>query len=83
MKNVPITLTFSENFMRDLHTYVPKRKFSKFFYELAQKEIEKRKQDLAQAFREAAQDEDLNAESELWDACIGDGIDDSNEYKKG
>lgn len=83
MRNLPITLTFPEEFIRDLHSYVPKRQLSRFFYEIAQKEIEHKKQELAQAFREAAQDEDLNAEFEVWDTCVGDGVDESNEYQAG
>lgn len=30
---------------------------------------------MAQAFKEAAKDEELNAEFEMWDSCIGDCID--------
>ena len=81
MKNLPITLTFPESFIRDLHSYIPKRKLSHFFYEIGQKEIESKKKELAQAFREAAKDEELNAEFEIWDNCIGDGIDETNDYK--
>lgn len=82
VRNLPITLTFPEDFLRDLHSYVPKRQLSRFFYELGQKELEHKKQELAQAFREAAEDENLNEEFNVWDTCVGDGIDETNEYKK-
>lgn len=51
-----------------------------FFMNLPRKSFNKKKE-LAQAFREAAKDEELNAEFEIWDTCIGDGIDETNECK--
>lgn len=81
MRNQPITLTFPEEFIRDLHSYVPRRQLSKFVYEIVRKELESKKAKMARAFREAAQDEELSAEFELWDSCIGDGIDETNGYQ--
>lgn len=37
--------------------------------------IENKEEQIACAFREAAKDEELNEELELWDNCIGDGLD--------
>lgn len=80
MSNQPITLTFPEEFIQDLHSYIPRRQLSKFVYQIVYKELEKKKEQMARAFREAAKDEELNAEFELWDTCIGDGLDETNDY---
>lgn len=67
MRNLPITLTFPEKFIKDLHSYVPKRHLSRFIYEIVQKELDhKREYEMAQAFKEAAQDENLNKDSKEW-----------------
>ena len=81
MRKIPITLSFPEQIVKDLHAYIPRRQLSMFVYETVQRELELKKQEMAQAFREAAMDEDLNAEFELWDPCVGDGLDETNEYK--
>lgn len=81
MGKVPITLTFPEEFVRDLHSYIPRRQLSQFIYAAVFDDLENKKKQMAQAFREAAQDEELNKEAELWDNCIGDGLDETNEYK--
>ncbi len=80
MKRLPITLTLPENLIRDLHLYVSNRKISQFVTELVEKEIQKKKKLLAQAYKEAAQDEEMNEEIELWDQCRGDGLDETNAY---
>ena len=36
--------------------------------------------DIAREYREAAEDEELNAEFKLWDVCMGDGLDETNDY---
>lgn len=74
MRKIPIILTFPEDFIRDLHSYVPRRQRSNFIYKAAYNELELKKAQLAAAFKESAADEELNAEFELWDNCIGDGL---------
>lgn len=80
-RKIPITLTFPEEFIRDLHAYVPRRQLSQFIYKAVYDDLELKKKQMAKAFIEAAKDEELNAEFEIWDNCIGDGLDETNEYK--
>lgn len=80
MKNVPITLTLPENLVKDLHLYVSRRQISKFVAKMVQRGLEIKKDKLARDFREASQDAERNAEIELWDTAIGDGLDETNDY---
>lgn len=80
MRKVPITLTLPENLIRDLHLYIPARGISGFVSALIQKGLEKKKSTIAQQYKEAAADEERNKEAAEWDVCIGDGLDESNEY---
>jgi hypothetical protein len=80
MKNIPITLTLPESLIRDLHLYVSRRQISKFVAQMVAKGLETKKEKLAREFREASQDAERNAEIELWDTLIGDGLDETNAY---
>lgn len=80
MKKIPITLTLPENLVKDLHLYITRRQISKFVAEMVEKGLENEKTKLAKEFREASQDEDRNAEIELWDELSGDGLDETNDY---
>ncbi|MBA2368372.1 MAG: hypothetical protein H0V82_05030 [Candidatus Protochlamydia sp.] len=80
MKNVPITLSLPENIVRDLHLYVSRRQISKFVSEVVEKGLENRKELLAQEFREASLDKEMNKEFKLWDQLSGDGLDETNSY---
>ncbi len=82
-KKTHISITLTESLIRDMRTYVPQRQVSKFIQEIVQKEIDHKKEMWAQAYREAAQDEERNAEIALWDNLIGDGLDETNEYSSG
>ena len=42
--------------------------------------LEKEKQKLAIEFMEASQDVERNAEIEVWDTLIGDGLNETNTY---
>lgn len=75
-----ISITLTESLIRDLRTYVPQRQVSKFIQESVQKEIDHKKEMLAKAYQEAAQDEERNTEIALWDNLIGDGLDETNNY---
>lgn len=81
MKKVPITITLPESLIRDLHSYIPRRQLSSFISKAVFDELEQKKEKMAIAFREAANDEDLNKEFEIWDTCIGDGLDETNNYQ--
>lgn len=76
-----ITITLPEALIRDLHLYIPDRGISGFVSNLVQKGIEEMKSRVAQEYREAAADEERNNEAAEWDVCIGDGLDETNEYK--
>ena len=80
MKNIPITLTLPENFVRDLHLYISRRGISKFVTKAVVKGLETEKQKMAREFREASQDEERNAEVELWDSLSDEGLNEENEY---
>lgn len=80
MKNIPITLTLPESVVRDLHLYISRRQISKFVAELVERGLEAKKDKLAREFREASQDAERNAEIELWDSTIEDGLDETNAY---
>ncbi len=80
MSNIPITITLPEDQIKELHLYIPRRKISNFIADLVRKGLETKKQQLACEFREAAQDEERNAEIQLWDTTIGDGINNANDY---
>lgn len=80
MRRLPITLTLPEHLIKDLHLYISQRQISRFVAEQVEKGLQEKKELLAQAYREAAEDEDLNKEAQLWDECIGDGLDESNDY---
>jgi hypothetical protein len=80
MKNVPITLTLPENLVKDLHLYISRRHISKFVAQMVEKGLESRKEMLAKEFREASQDSERNAEIEIWDTTLGDGINETNDY---
>lgn len=80
MKNIPITLTLPEDLVRDLHLYISKRQISKFVAQLVQKGLESKKERLAREIREAAQDTERNAEIEVFDALLDEGLDETNAY---
>ena len=80
MKRLPITLTLPENLIKDLHVYLSKRQISRFVEKQVEKGLQEKKDLLAKAYQEAAQDEEMNKEIEIWDICIRDGLDESNEY---
>jgi hypothetical protein len=81
MKKIPITITLPKSLIEDLHSYIPRRQLSHFISQAVFDELKHKKEMMAQAFREASQDEKLNAELEIWDVSIGDGLDETNEYK--
>lgn len=81
MKKVPITITLPENLIKDLHLYIPERGISGFVSNLVQKGLEEKKYNVAKQYREAAADEERNKEAAEWDVCIGDGLDETNDYK--
>jgi hypothetical protein len=80
MSNIPITITLPEDQVKELHLYVSRRHISKFIAELVGKGLETKKQQLAQEFQEAAQEDERNAEIKLWDTLSGDGLDETNAY---
>lgn len=80
MKNIPITLTLPESLVRDLHLYISRRQISKFVAQVVEKSLEIRKEQLAKEFQEANRDVERNEELKLWDAALGDGLDDENDY---
>ena len=80
MKKIPITLSFPESLVKDLHLYISPRQISKFVAQMVEKGLENKKEMLAREFREASQDSERNAEIEMWDTTIGDGIDETNDY---
>lgn len=81
MRKIPITITLPEDVIRDMRSYISQRKISQFISELVKKEIANKKKALIKEFQEAAKDEEMNAEFEIWDSCIGDGLDEANDYK--
>lgn len=81
MRKIPITITLPESLIRDLHLYIPERGISGFVSGLVEKGLEEKKYSVAQQYREAAADEERNREAAEWDVCIGDGLDETNEYK--
>ncbi len=81
MRRMPITITLPEALIRDLHLYIPDRGISGFVSGLVQKGLEEKKNSVAQQYREAASDHERNSEAEEWDIAIGDGLDETNEYK--
>ena len=80
MGKAQITLTLPESLIRDLHLYIPQRGISGFVSKLVDKGLEEKRELMAREFREAALDEERNAEIEEWDVCIGDGLNESNNY---
>lgn len=78
MKRIPITLTLPEGLVKDLHLYLAKGKISKFVSQMVEKGLAAEKEKIAREFREASQDSDRNAEIELWDSALGDGLDENN-----
>lgn len=80
MRKKPITVTLPENLIRDLHFYIPQRGISNYVSNLIQKGLEEKKYSVAQQYREAAVDKERNKEAAEWDVCIGDGLDETNEY---
>jgi hypothetical protein len=83
MRKVSITITMPEKLIRELHLYTPKREISKFVSHLVEQGIEEKKRQLARDFEEAAADEERNAEIAEWDVCMGDGLNETNEYHEG
>lgn len=81
MRKVPITITLPEDLIRDLHSYIPRRQLSSFISKAVFERLEHKKESMASAFREAATDEELNQEFDVWDTCIGDGLDETNDYQ--
>jgi hypothetical protein len=80
MRNIPITLTLPEDLIKDLHLYISRRQISKFVAEQVENGLKIKRETLAREFREANQDAERNAEIELWDTLIGDGINETNKY---
>ena len=80
MKKIPITLTLPEDLVRELHLYISRRQISKFVAQLVHKGLENKKDRLAREIREAAQDAERNAEIEIFDALLDEGLDETNGY---
>jgi hypothetical protein len=80
MRRLPITLTLPENLVKDLYFYLSKGQISRFVVEQVEKGLQEKKNLLAEAYKEAVEDEEIMQEIEMWDQCIGDGLDESNEY---
>lgn len=80
MRNIPITLSLPENLVRDLHLYVSRRSMSKFVAQQVEKGIKFQRDLLAKDYIEASKDTERNAEMEIWDTAIGDGLDETNAY---
>jgi hypothetical protein len=78
MKRVPITLTLPEDLVKDLHLYLTKGKISKFVSQMVEKGLAVEKEKIAREFREASLDSERNAEIELWDTALGDGLDETS-----
>lgn len=81
MRRMPITITLPEILIRDLHLYIPDRGISGFVSGLIEKGLEEKKLKVAQQYREAASDYERNREIEEWNPVLGDGLDETNEYK--
>lgn len=80
MKNIPITLTLPEDLVKDLHLYISNRQISKFVAQMVEQGLKIKKELLAREFQEASQDIERNTEIEQWDAIIGDGLNETNDY---
>ena len=82
MRKIPITLTFPENLVRELHLYISQRGISSFVSGLVKKGLDKKKEMLAREFREASLDEERNSDIAEWDNIINtdEGLDASNNY---
>ncbi|PJD97612.1 MAG: hypothetical protein CK425_03015 [Parachlamydia sp.] len=78
MKKISITLTFPESLIKHLHLYISQGQISKFVTQMVTNGLGAEKQKLAKEFQEAHQDSERNAEIEIWNALIGDGIDIAN-----
>lgn len=81
MRKKHATFSLPENTLADLHLYVSRRQISAFVDEQVKRGLEEKKELWAKAFEEAAKDEELSEEMKIWDVCVGDGLDESNEYK--
>jgi metal-responsive CopG/Arc/MetJ family transcriptional regulator len=80
MKHIRMTLTLPEDLVRDLHLYVSKRQISKFIAQLVQEGLETKKNQLAREIRKAAQDAERNAEIEMFDALLDEGLAETNAH---
>lgn len=87
MKKIPITLTFPEDLVRDLHLYLSKGQISKFVAEMTEKGLVQKKKKIAEEFQNASKDfknankdSARNKEIELWDSLSGDGLDETSSY---
>lgn len=80
MRKIPITLTLPEDLVRDLHLYLSKGQISRFVSEIVEKGLKSEKEKIAKEFQEASKDKERNAEIELWNDLIQDGLNEDNEY---
>lgn len=67
--------------MKKHRNCLSKELISKFDAQALENGLMNEKMKLVREFKRAAEDEDLNAEFEIWDSCVEDGIDESNAYK--
>lgn len=69
-----------EDLVKDLHIYLSNRQISKFVAQIVEAGLQSKKEKLAREFREASKEAEREAEIELWDTTIGDGLSETNDY---
>jgi len=72
MKNIPFTLCVPEDTLRDLFSYVPARKRSKFISDLIYVALKTHKDGLLKEFKSSSRDTLRKSEIDLWSDIQGD-----------
>lgn len=70
------TFSLPVNITKELRTYVRRREMSHFVAEAIRKDLERKKEELRQAYLDANQDEGQNEARKDWESTVGDGLED-------
>ena len=80
MKKLPMSIFLPEDLVRDLRSYVPKRKISEFIARSIEEKLKTKKAQMAKDLITASSDNMRIKECESWDTLLEDGLNEENQY---
>lgn len=79
-KHRNITLSLSQEIIKELHIFVQKRGISRFVEEAISEKLQAKKSTVEQQYIDAAKDEERNKIFSEWDTLSAEGLDEQNDW---